>query len=119
MTSRAYADYLRDILDAISKIQQFVTGVNEDSFVQDDEKAYAVVLALEMIGEAAKQIPASERKRYPQIPWREIIGMRDKIAHQYFGVNRRLVWQTVQNDLPLLQSAISQMLSDHEGKGSG
>ena len=117
MTPRAYADYLRDILDAITKIQFFVAGVQVDDFVQADEKAYAVVLALEMIGEAAKQIPASERKRYSQIPWREIAGMRDKIAHHYFGVNRYLVWQTVQNDLPPLQSAVNQMLADLEGKG--
>ena len=96
MTQRVYADYLRDILDSISKIQEFVSGVAIDDFVKNNEKTYAVVLALEMIGEATKQIPASERKRYSHIPWREIAGMRDKIAHQYFGVNRYLVYQTVQ-----------------------
>ena len=114
MTPRAYADYLRDILDAISKIQRFVVGVTLDDFVKDDEKTYAVVHALEIIGEAAKQIPASERKRYSQIPWREIAGMRDKIAHQYFGINRYLVYQTVQTDLPLLESIVIQMLADFE-----
>jgi uncharacterized protein with HEPN domain len=116
MTPRGYADYLRDILDAISKIQEFISGVTLDDFVKNDEKTYAVVLALEMIGEAAKQIPASERKRYSQIPWREIAGMRDKIAHQYFGVNRYLVYQTVENDLPPLESTVKQMLKDLEDK---
>lgn len=112
MTPRAYADYLRDILDACDKIQRFMAGITFDDFARDDEKAYAVMLALEIIGEAAKQIPAAERKRYSQLPWREIAGMRDKIAHQYFGVNRRLVWQTTQTDVPLLKTTVSQMLAN-------
>lgn len=74
------------------------------------------MLALEIIGEAAKQIPGSQRKRYSQTPWREIAGMRDKIAHQYFGVNRRLLWQTVESDVPPLRETVSQMLTDLEAQ---
>lgn len=112
MTPRAHIDYLRDILDAYDKIQRFIAGVSFDMFEHDDEKVYAVMLALEIIGEAAKQIPAHARQRYPQLPWRAIAGMRDKIAHQYFGLNRRLLWQTAQSDVPLLQATIRQMLLD-------
>jgi uncharacterized protein with HEPN domain len=112
MTPRAPIVYPRDILDACDKIQCFIAGVSFNMFEHDDEKVYAVMLALEIIGEAAKQIPAHARQRCPQLPRRAIAGMRDKIAHQDFGVNRRLLWQTVQSDVPLLQATRRQMLLD-------
>ncbi len=77
---------------------------------------YAVRLALEIIGEAVKKIPRTARERYPQVPWREVAGMRDKLAHEYFGVNLQRVWQTVQDDLPILEITVGQMLADLEAK---
>jgi uncharacterized protein with HEPN domain len=100
--TRQYADALRDILDAISKAQQFVEGINFDTFQANDEKNFAVTRALEIIGEAVKQIPDSERTRYPQIPWKAIAGMRDKLIHGYYVVSLTRVWETVQRDLPPL-----------------
>ncbi|MDE3090736.1 MAG: DUF86 domain-containing protein [Chloroflexota bacterium] len=107
-----YVDYLRDILDATRKARRFVEGLDFDDFVIDDEKVYAVRLALEIIGEAVKKVPRSVRERYPQVPWREVAGMRDKLAHEYFGVNLVRVWQTVQDDLPLLETTVEKMLAD-------
>jgi uncharacterized protein with HEPN domain len=116
MTRREYADYLRDIQEAASKARRFVENVTFDEFVVNDEKVYAVMQALQIIGEAAKMIPPTARKRYPQIPWREVAGMRDKLPHGYFTVDVRRLWQTVQDDLPPLQRVIEQMLSDLESK---
>lgn len=89
--TRAYTDYLHDILDASSKAQQFVEGVAFTSFKANDEKIYAVIRALEIIGEAVKFIPQTERDRYPQIPWQAVAGMRDKLIHGYFVINVRRV----------------------------
>lgn len=83
-----------------------MAGMTFEQFSQDDKTAYAVVRALEIIGEATKKIPDAVRDQYPQIPWREMAGMRDKLIHDYFGVNLGVVWKTVQEDLPLLQKAM-------------
>lgn len=109
---RAYSDYLHDILDASMKAQRFVAGVDFATFTANDEKVYAVIRTLEIIGEAVKFIPQTERERYPQIPWQAVAGMRDKLIHGYFVVNVRRVWETVQRDLPPLQLVVRQMLID-------
>jgi len=113
---RAYADYLRDILDAIEKVQTFTRGTSFDQFVKDDKTIFAVVRGLEIIGEATKQLPPSLRRRYSQVPWRDIAGMRDVLSHGYFGVNLKRVWQTVQNDLSPLRETVLQILADLEGR---
>jgi uncharacterized protein with HEPN domain len=114
MTPRDYVDYLHDILEAIRKARRFVDNVEFDDFVLNDEKIYAVMQALEIIGEASKKIPPTIRKRYSQIPWREVAGMRDKLAHDYFEVDVRRLWQTVQDDLAPLQDAVEQILAEAE-----
>ncbi len=110
--TRVYTDYLHDILDMIDKAQRFVAGVDFETFEANDEKVFAVIRALEVIGEAVKFIPLSEREHYPQIPWQAVAGMRDKLIHGYFVVNVRRVWATVARDLPLLQEVVTQMLAD-------
>ena len=105
---RFYDDYFQDILDAIDKALTFTKGINFDFFTKDDKTVYAVIRALEIIGEAAKKIPQEERLNYPDIPWQEMSGMRDKLIHDYFGVNLEVVWKTVQEDLPDLKNALKQ-----------
>lgn len=111
---RGYEAYLADMLDAAGKARRFLEGVNFDAFQTNDEKGFAVVRALEIIGEAAKQVPPSVRQRWPEIPWREIAGMRDRIVHDYFGIDLRRVWDAVQHDLPPLQEAIARVLAGLE-----
>lgn len=111
---RLYHDYLRDILDYSEKAMRFVQGVSFDDFGDNEEKIFAVVRALEVIGEAARQIPKSLQDKYPRVPWRQITGMRNKVTHEYFAVDLEVVWKTIHEDLPLLRETIAQMLSDLE-----
>jgi uncharacterized protein with HEPN domain len=113
-----YGDYLHDILDTIHKIEEFVDGVDFDNFLRDDKTAFAVIRGLEVIGEAAKNIPRSARNKYPAAPWKDISGMRDKLIHQYFGVNLQLVWKTVTEDLDPLKAVVLQMIADEKSAGS-
>lgn len=109
---REYVDYLRDILDAIDKAEQFTEGMNLSAFEADDKTIFSVIRALEIIGEATKKLPDSLTGRHPEIPWREIAGMRDKVVHDYFGVNIRRVFETIRQDLPALRQSIARMLPD-------
>ncbi len=84
---RKIGDYLDDIIEAMTNAMEFIKDVSRDEFVKDTKTVYAVIRALEIIGEAVKNIPEEIRKRYPEIPWRSMTGMRNKLIHAYFGVN--------------------------------
>lgn len=109
---RVYTDYLEDIADAARKAQRFVAGMTKDEFMADEKTQFAVVRALEIIGEATKRIPDSIRDRYAHVPWRAVAGMRDKLAHDYIGVNWEVVWQTARDDAPALERMIAEILND-------
>ena len=107
---REHEDYLRDMLENAEKALSFVKGLDYDGFCKDDKALYAVIRALEIIGEAARQIPEKVRESNPETPWREIAGMRNKLTHEYFGVNTKVVWRTVHEDLPIIIPALRKML---------
>ncbi len=102
--------YLRHILDAIARIEEYLHGVENEVFFQNNLIQDAVIRQLEIIGEATKQISEKTRSQHNKIPWKDIAGMRDKLIHDYFGVDIEQVWLTASNDIPLLQAEIKSVL---------
>lgn len=92
--------YIKDILDAMNSIEAFILEMDFQEFQQDDKTSSAVIRKLEVIGEAAKQIPETIRNQSSQVPWKEMAGMRDRLIHFYFGVNFRLVWKAITEEIP-------------------
>jgi len=112
MKKRDYADYVEDIVTAIADIEQFVRGMGFEEFSKDKKTVFAVVRAIEIIGEAARQIPESLKNKHTEVPWKEMAGIRNKIAHEYFGVDVEVIWDTVKKNIPELKPLISDMLRD-------
>ena len=104
--------FIRDLLGAIELIQEFVKDLSKESFMFDNKTKSAVVRQLEIIGEAARHIPAELKQSYRDIPWSDIVAMRNRISHDYFGVDFETVWEVVSNDLPALESQVKTMMDD-------
>lgn len=102
--------YLKDILDSIIKGLSFIKDMNYEDFENDDKTQYALIRCIEIIGEASKKIPAKFKNEHYEIPWREISGMRDKLIHDYFGVNVEVIWETAKKDLPDLKNKLQNII---------
>jgi len=111
--------YLRDIDGALEKLEEFTRGMDFQEFAQDNKTSFAVIRALEIMGEAAKKIPKSIRSRYPEIPWQDMAGMRDKLIHNYFGVDLRVVWKTLKIEVPSLRTAFKEIIKEESEKSLG
>jgi uncharacterized protein with HEPN domain len=109
---RDYKLYLKDIVAAIESIEGFVAGASLETFRADDKTVSAVTRKLEIIGEAAKQVPDEVRQACPLVPWKEMAGMRDKLIHFYFGVDHQLVWKAIKERLPPVKLELQRMLEE-------
>ena len=101
--------YLRHILDAIQKIERY-SEVGHDELIAESMRHDAVIRQLEIIGEATKRLSPQMLGRHPEVPWRQVAGMRDVLIHDYMGVDLERVWNVVQRDLPLLRKAAEKLL---------
>ena len=104
--------YLLHIRDAIKRILDY-TASGRESFFNETKSQDAVLRNLEIVGEAAKNLPETFKQEHSGIPWKRLAGMRDKLIHDYFGVNLRIVWDVIQRDLPELQRKINEILAKH------
>ena len=100
--------YIEHILKSISKIEDYISNVNFEKFQEKSIIHDAVIRQLEIIGEATKNLSEDFTKKHKNIPWRYMAGMRDKLIHQYFGVDFDLIWKTLETDIPVLQKYIKE-----------
>ena len=110
--SHEFLDYVEDILDAMGKAELLLKDITYEELVADFRINFAVFRALEIVGEATKRLPNSVREQYPDIPWKEMAGMRDRIIHNYDGVDYRIVWETVKKRIPIVKPKIAKILED-------
>ena len=103
---RDITDFISDIHDSICDIRLFIQAMTYEEFIEDRKTINAVIRSLEIIGEATKKIPPDIRSKYPLVPWKEIAGMRDKLIHEYFGVDLSIIWETIKHDFVDLENAI-------------
>ena len=111
MSRRSWRDRVRDILDAAQEIRHFTKGMDFDGFAADARTQKAVLADFGIIGEAARHVPADVTDAHPDVPWRAMREMRNVVVHAYFHVDPRIVWDTIDRDLPDLVGRLEQLLA--------
>ncbi len=109
---REIIDYIMDIKNECEYLLPRSASIDYETFISNEDLKKAFVRSLEVIGEAAKQIPDDIRNKYPMIPWKNIAGMRDILIHEYFGIDYRVVWKTVIERIPELGNIINEIIKD-------
>ena len=102
--------YLLDMLVAARDAMAFAKGLSYDEFATDRRSQLAILKSVEIVGEAASRLSAETKERHPDIPWREIAGMRNRLVHAYFDIDLRLVWETVDSDVPVLVAQLEPLV---------
>ncbi len=115
MKKRDYRDYIKDILDSINDIENFIRSMSFEKFKQDKKTIYAVVRSIEIIGEATKNIPKVLKDKHREIPWKKMAGMRDRLIHEYFGIDVEILWKTATEDIPSLKQLVQNIFESLKG----
>lgn len=109
---REFKVYLDDILESISRIEIYTEKMSYDDFAKNELVTDGVIRNLEIIGEAVKKLPDDVKRKYPEVEWKKIAGLRDILSHQYFGVNLRIIWDVVINKNPHLKVSVKKIRDD-------
>lgn len=112
MSSRQWVFRVQDILKEVEKIERYLEGMTWTKFKKNELVIDAVVRNFEIIGEACKSIPTSVQRSYPEVPWKEMKGMRDVLIHEYFGVDTKILWHTAKENLPHLQKQLETLIQN-------
>lgn len=113
---RNIIDFLNEILDAVDKAEEFIKGMSFEDFQKDVKTVFAVIKAMEIIGEASANITDELRKEYNKIPWKKMVGMRNILIHQYFRFSKQILWNTIKNRFPDLKKELKEMLKSETNK---
>ena len=108
--------FVRHISDEIEKVERFSKDLTKDQLKENELKQYAIIRAIEVIGEAVNNIPEDVKRKYSEVSWIDIIGMRNKLIHHYFGINLNIIWKTIKEDIPDLKQKILKIKNDLEEK---
>ena len=111
--SRSWRLFLEDILEASERILRYSAGKDLATFSADDMAYDAVLRNLQIIGEAAKAVPADVRQRHPEVDWKGMAGLRDVLAHAYFGLDNDTLWDVVITKVPQLRNQVRRILDEH------
>jgi uncharacterized protein with HEPN domain len=107
-------EYLADVVEAVQRIVAYTVGLNFEEFLTDQKTQDAVLRNLQVMGEAVKKLSAPLKQAYPSPPWKQMAGMRDKVVHDYFGINYDIVWALAKEELPALLQSLTAIHSDAE-----
>lgn len=112
MTKRSIRLFVEDIVESMGKVRRYTRDMDYDAFVQDERTVDAVIRNLEVIGEASKSIPSKVRAKYPGIPWKNMIGLRNITIHEYFGVDLTIIWEIITKNIPETEPKVKAILKD-------
>jgi uncharacterized protein with HEPN domain len=111
---RDFKVYVQDILEAIRRIDEYLEGLTFEEFAKDNKTVDAIIRNFAIIGEATKHIPTDIKRKHREISWKRMAGMRDKLIHEYFGVDLQILWDTSKIDLPTSKPLLEQLLTDKD-----
>lgn len=101
---------LQHALDAIERLQQYTRGINKKAFLQDEMTQDACIRQLQVVGESINRVGTATQKAHPQIPWANVIGLRNVVVHEYFGINGEIIWGIIKKDIPSLKKEIKRII---------
>jgi uncharacterized protein with HEPN domain len=113
---RDHLDYLQDIMTMMEKIESFTAGMTKEDFIEDYMAHFAVIRAMEVMGEAAKNVPPDVRQKHPEIPWKKMAGLRDKVIHGYFGVDLFIILESATKLIPGYRPVLLRILNEETEK---